>query len=223
MLNEYARKRRLERSAEPPPERKRRGAGPLRFVVHKHAASRLHYDLRLEFDGALKSWAVPKGPSLNPDDKHLAVMVEDHPIDYGEFEGVIPEGEYGAGQVIIWDRGSYAPEEDRRRTFNRAEGEERMRRGLAEGKLSFFLDGEKLKGSWTLVKSKRGERDWLLIKHRDDAPQRDILKEDRSVVSGMTVEELEGGRAAEERGARRARGYRRRTCRKPARRRSRVL
>jgi bifunctional non-homologous end joining protein LigD len=193
MLKEYAEKRRLEKTPEPPPERRRGTRGALQFVVHKHAARRLHYDLRLELDGALKSWAVPKGPSLNPDDKHLAVMVEDHPIDYGGFEGVIPAGEYGAGEVIIWDRGSYAPEEDGHRTFERAEGEERMRRGLAEGKLSFFLDGDKLRGSWTLVKSKRGENDWLLIKHRDETPQRDILAEDRSVVSGMTVEDLKVG------------------------------
>jgi len=192
MLKEYARKRRLEKTSEPP-ARKRRVKGPLHFVVHKHAASRLHYDLRLEVDGVLKSWAVPKGPSLDPNEKRLAVMVEDHPLDYGGFEGVIPEGEYGGGEVIVWDRGSYAPEEDGHRTFERSEGEERMRRGLAEGKVSFVLDGEKLKGSWTLVKSRRGEKDWLLIKHRDDTPVRDVLKEDRSVVSGMTVEELKTG------------------------------
>ena len=192
MLKEYAEKRRLEKTSEPP-ARKRRAKGPLHFVVHKHAASRLHYDLRLEMDGVLKSWAVPKGPSLDPNEKRLAVMVEDHPLDYGDFEGVIPEGEYGGGQVIVWDRGGYAPEEDGHRTFERAEGEERMRRGLAEGKISFVLDGEKLKGSWTLVKSKRGEKDWLLIKHRDDTPVRDILKEDRSVISGMTVEEVKAG------------------------------
>jgi bifunctional non-homologous end joining protein LigD len=192
MLEEYATKRRLKKTSEPQPKRQRR-MGPLRFVVHKHAASRLHYDLRLELDGALKSWAVPKGPSLDPNDKHLAVMVEDHPLDYADFEGVIPEGEYGAGQVIVWDRGSYAPEGDGHRTFQRSEGEELMQRGLAEGKISFVFDGEKLKGSWTLVKSKRGERDWLLIKHRDDTPVRDILKEDRSVVSGMTVEDLKSG------------------------------
>ncbi len=202
MLTEYARKRRLEKTSEPP-ARKRRAKGPLHFVVHKHAASRLHYDLRLEVNGVLKSWAVPKGPSLDPNEKHLAMMVEDHPIDYGGFEGVIPEGEYGGGEVIVWDRGRYAPEEDGHRTFERSEGEERMRRGLSEGKLSFVLDGEKLKGSWTLVKSRRGEKDWLLIKHRDDTPVRDVLKENRSVVSGMTVEDLkaDGKPAAKGRGA----------------------
>ncbi len=202
MLTEYARKRRLEKTSEPP-ARKRRAKGPLHFVVHKHAASRLHYDLRLEVDGVLKSWAVPKGPSLDPNEKRLAMMVEDHPIDYGGFEGVIPEGEYGGGEVIVWDRGRYAPEEDGHRTFERAEGEERMRRGLAEGKVSFVLDGEKLKGSWALVKSRRSEKDWLLIKHRDDTPVRDVLEEDRSVVSGMTVEDLRAGRKprSEERGS----------------------
>lgn len=203
MLREYARKRRLEKTSEPPPARRRQPTGPLRFVVHKHAASRLHYDLRLEVDGVLKSWAVPKGPSLDPNEKRLAMMVEDHPIDYAGFEGVIPEGEYGAGAVIVWDRGRYAPEEDGHRTFKRSEGEEHMRRGLSEGKVSFVLDGEKLRGSWALVKSRRGERDWLLIKHRDDTPPRDVLQEDRSVVSGMTVEDLKAGRKppSEERGS----------------------
>ena len=193
MLKEYARKRRLGKTAEPPPTRRRPAKGALQFVVHKHAARRLHYDLRLELDGVLKSWAVPKGPSLDPNEKRLAVMVEDHPIDYGGFEGVIPEGEYGAGEVIVWDRGSYAPEEEGHRTFDRSDGEKIMRHGLAEGKVSVFLDGEKLKGSWALVKSKRGDKDWLLIKHRDDQPPRDVLQQDQSVVSGMTVEDLRAG------------------------------
>jgi bifunctional non-homologous end joining protein LigD len=196
-LGEYARKRRLKRTPEPPPERKPATSGPLRFVIHKHAAGRLHYDLRLEAEGVLKSWAVPKGPSLDPSEKRLAVMVEDHPIDYAAFEGVIPEGEYGAGQVIVWDRGSYAPEEHGHRAFDRREAEQTIRQGLAGGKLGFYLNGEKLKGSWALVKSRRGEKEWLLIKHRDDAPVRDILTEERSVVSGMTIEDLKaGGRPA---------------------------
>jgi bifunctional non-homologous end joining protein LigD len=198
MLDEYAKKRRLEKTSEPPPKRGHTD-GPLRFVIHKHAARRLHYDLRLELDGALKSWAVPKGPSLNPEDKHLAVMVEDHPLDYRDFEGVIPEGEYGAGQVIIWDHGTYAPEDDGHRTFQRREGQDWMRRGLSEGKVSFVLDGDKLKGSWTLVKSRRGEKDWLLIKHRDETPVRDVLKEDSSVVSGLTIEDLKSGASASNR------------------------
>jgi bifunctional non-homologous end joining protein LigD len=193
MLKEYAKKRRLEKTPEPPAVRKESGKGALQFVIHKHAARRLHYDVRLELDGALKSWAVPKGPSLDPNEKHLAVMVEDHPLDYGGFEGAIPEGEYGAGEVIIWDRGRYAAEEDGHRYFDRSAAEEVLRRGLAEGKISVYLDGDKLKGSWTLVKSRRGEKDWLLIKHRDEQPVRDVLKEDRSVVSGMTVEDLRAG------------------------------
>ncbi len=193
-LDEYARKRDLKRSAEPPPERKPAGEGPLRFVVHKHAASRLHYDLRLEAEGVLKSWAVPKGPSLDPKEKRLAVMVEDHPADYADFEGVIPEGEYGAGEVIVWDRGSYAPEEDGHRAFDRRQAERLVERGLADGKLSVYLNGEKLKGSFALVKSRRGPKDWLLIKHHNGAASdRDILSEGRSVVSGLTIEDLKAG------------------------------
>ncbi len=192
-LDEYASKRRLKRTAEPPPERKPAGSGLLRFVVHKHAAGRLHYDLRLEAEGVLKSWAVPKGPSLDPSEKRLAVMVEDHPIDYAAFEGVIPEGEYGAGEVIVWDRGSYAPEEDGHRAFDRRQAERIVREGLARGKLGFYLSGEKLKGSWALVKSSRGQKDWLLIKHRDDTPVRNVLSEGRSVLSGLTIEDLKAG------------------------------
>ncbi len=192
-LDEYARKRRLKRTPEPPPERRAGGAGPLRFVVHKHAASRLHYDLRLEAEGVLKSWAVPKGPSLDPKDKRLAVMVEDHPPGYADFEGVIPDGEYGAGEVIVWDRGSYAPEEEGHRVFDRHEAEQIIQEGLAHGKIGFYLNGEKLKGSWALVKSRRGPKDWLLIKHSNGASDRDILREDRSVVSGMTIEDLKAG------------------------------
>ncbi|MGA2285441.1 MAG: DNA ligase D [Dehalococcoidia bacterium] len=202
-LDEYARKRSLKRSAEPPPERKPGGAGPLRFVVHKHAASRLHYDLRLEAEGVLKSWAVPKGPSLDPKEKRLAVMVEDHPADYADFEGVIPDGEYGAGEVIVWDRGSYAPEEDGHRAFDRREAEQLVVRGLEEGKLSVYLNGEKLKGSWALVKSRRGPKDWLLIKHQNGASDRDILREGQSVVSGMTIEDLKAGGRPEPPSARR--------------------
>jgi bifunctional non-homologous end joining protein LigD len=192
-LAEYARKRDLKRTAEPPPDNKQRTSGPLQFVVHKHAASRLHYDLRLEADGVLKSWAVPKGPSLDPSEKRLAVMVEDHPIDYGGFEGVIPEGGYGAGEVIVWDRGSYVPEEHDRRAFERDEAEEMIRRGISGGKLAFYLNGEKLKGSWALVKSSRGQKDWLLIKHKNGDSQRDVLADGRSVISGLTIEDLKAG------------------------------
>ena len=165
----------------------------LRFVVQKHAARRLHYDFRIEVDGVLKSWAVPKGPSLNPLDKRLATMVEDHALEYGSFEGVIPEGGYGAGRVIVWDRGSYIPEEEGKPLpVNRQAAEAMVRRGLSSGKLTVLLQGEKLKGSWALVKMRRGEGNWLLIKHRDEHadPARDILSEDRSVLSGHSIDDL---------------------------------
>ena len=196
-LDEYEKKRDFGRTPEPSPREAPAVQGALRFVVQKHAASRLHYDFRLELDGALKSWAVPRGPALDPSEKRLAVMVEDHPLDYGSFEGVIPRGEYGAGQVIVWDNGTYSPDEEGKLSFdNRPEAEERLRRGLAAGKLSVFLRGQKLKGSWTLVKTRRAENEWLLIKHQDQAadPTRDILKEDRSVLCGLTVEDLKAGR-----------------------------
>ena len=168
MLEKYREKRDFEKTPEPAPKAETGAQGPLIFVVQKHAASRLHYDFRLEVDGVLKSWPVPKGPSLNPSDKRLAVMVEDHPLDYASFEGVIPKGEYGGGQVIVWDAGTYSPDEDGKLSFSdRAEAEARMREGLKKGKLSFVLRGRKLKGSWTLVKTKRGEKEWLLIKHQD--------------------------------------------------------
>ena len=123
-------------------------------MVHKHAARRLHYDLRLEMEGVLRSWAVPKGPSYDSADKRLAVLVEDHPLEYGDFEGLIPEGNYGAGAVIVWDRGRWVPLED-------------PIEGLAKGKLLFELQGMKLRGVWTLVKLKKGENEWLFIKERD--------------------------------------------------------
>src|SRR5689334_23733914 len=151
------------------------------FVVHKHAARQLHFDLRLEMDGVLRSWAVPKGPSYDMNDKRLAVKVEDHPLEYGDFEGVIPAGNYGAGGVIVWDRGEWVPLED-------------WRTGLEKGKLIFELKGYKLHGKWTLVKIKKSERDWLLIKERDAhvrSPGDDFPEE--SVLSGLTVEEIKAG------------------------------
>ncbi len=151
------------------------------FVVHKHAARQLHFDLRLEMEGVLRSWAVPRGPSYDQNDKRLAVRVEDHPIEYGDFEGMIPKGNYGAGAVIVWDRGEWVPLED-------------WREGLEKGKLLFELKGYKLKGKWTLVKIKRSERDWLLIKERDAFMKSpgDQFPE-QSVLSGVTVEEMLAG------------------------------
>ena len=196
MLREYEKKRDFTRTREPGPGTAKSSKGSLRFVIQKHAASRLHYDFRLELDGVLKSWAVPKGPSLNPQDKRLAAFVEDHPLDYGTFEGVIGHGNYGAGQVIVWDSGYYSPDEGGLSFGNREEAEERMRRDLEKGKLSFTLRGKKLKGSWTLVRTTRGPKDWLLIKHKDRYvdTERDVLEEDRSVQSGLTLEDLKNGR-----------------------------
>lgn len=129
---------------------------PLRFVVHEHHASRLHYDLRLEVGGVLASWAVPKGPSMNPADKRLAVRVEDHPLEYGSFEGIIPNGSYGAGAVVIWDQGIFRPLED-------------PELGLRRGRLSFYLKGKKLRGEFSLVlmKGRGSGKDWLLMKKKD--------------------------------------------------------
>ena len=153
------------------------------FVVHKHAATRLHWDLRIEMEGVLRSWAVPKGPSYDMNDKRLAVKVEDHPLEYGDFEGIIPSGNYGAGGIIVWDRGEWVPLED-------------WREGLEKGKLLFELKGYKLLGKWTLVKIKKSERDWLLIKERDAYVRvpGDVFPEE-SVLSGLTVEEVKAGRS----------------------------
>src|SRR5689334_24920639 len=148
------------------------------FVVHKHDASHLHFDLRMEMDGVLKSWAVPKGPSYDMADKRLAVRVEDHPMEYGDFEGIIPKGNYGAGGIIVWDRGEWVPLED-------------WREGLEKGKLAFELKGYKLRGKWALVKSRRGEKEWLLIKERDayvKSPGNEF--DETSVLSGLTVEQV---------------------------------
>ena len=189
-LDEYAAKRVFAATPEPAPAVQTR-SGPLFFVVQQHAARGLHYDLRLELDGVLKSWAVPKGPSLDPEVKRLAVQTEDHPFDYAAFEGVIPPKQYGAGEVIVWDCGVYAPDEAHGGGFHdRAEDEERVRAALEQGKLSLFLRGEKLKGSFALVRS-ADRKNWLLIKHRDAfAAQRDVTEQAHSTVSGMTVADL---------------------------------
>jgi bifunctional non-homologous end joining protein LigD len=185
-LKEYAAKRQFEQTPEPQPVLRPEG-GRLIFVVHKHAARRLHYDLRLELDGVLKSWAVPKGPSLDPALKRLAVMVEDHPFDYKDFEGVIPEGNYGAGSVIIWDRGFYQHPAAR----DRQESEKLLLVGLSKGHLQFVLAGEKLRGEFALVRTARDEKSWLLLKKKDSyATQEDILEENRSVASNKTLEEI---------------------------------
>ena len=197
MLEKYKTKRDFSRTREPDSTPSEPARGSLRFVVQKHAARRMHYDFRLELDGVLKSWPVPKGPSLDPGEKRLAVMVEDHPLEYATFEGVIAHGNYGAGQVIVWDTGVYSPDEGGQLSFgDREEAQDRLRRELEDGKMSFTLRGRKLKGSWTLVRTTRGKNDWLLIKHKDGYadPDRDVLLEDRSVVSELTIDDLKAGR-----------------------------
>ncbi|HET7009398.1 MAG TPA: DNA ligase D, partial [Anaerolineales bacterium] len=195
-LNDYQRKRDFQRTPEPPAKPTRQGdEASLRFMVHMHDATRLHWDLRLELDGAYKSWAVPKGPSLDPSEKRLAVLVEDHPIEYGEFEGVIPEGNYGAGTTMIWDEGSYtSPGADSRADIERA-----FHAGLEKGSIKIVLKGSKLEGQFALVrlKDKEGEgrgaegRNWLLIKDRDQfSTPRDILELDRSARTGRTMAEI---------------------------------
>ncbi|MES1156158.1 MAG: DNA ligase D [Alphaproteobacteria bacterium] len=190
-LKTYRAKRDFSKTAEPSGERKVTPAKALRFVIQKHAATRLHYDFRLEYDGVFKSWAVTRGPSLDPHEKRLAVEVEDHPLDYGDFEGTIPKGEYGGGTVMLWDRGFWAPEP----------GFE-PEKALKKGELKFVLAGKKLQGGWVLVRLKRRETDkrdnWLLIKHRDDyAKEGDgegVLDEDKSVASSRTMKQIAEGK-----------------------------
>ncbi len=190
-LSEYSAKRSFGATPEPAAVVPEAGGGPLLFVVQQHSARRLHYDFRLECDGVLKSWAVPKGPSLDRDEKRLAVQTEDHPYDYASFEGVIPPGQYGAGEVIVWDCGVYSPDEGGATWFHdRARAEREARAGLEKGKLSILLRGEKLKGSFALVRTKSG-KEWLLIKHKDRfVSKEDITRRDRSVLSGVAVAEM---------------------------------
>jgi bifunctional non-homologous end joining protein LigD len=196
-LRTYRAKRRFDVTPEP------RGASQpaastareRRFVVHKHRASHLHYDLRLESAGVLRSWAVPKGPSLDPAVKRLAMAVEDHPLEYATFEGTIPENEYGGGTMMVWDRGTWQPDEPS------------VERSVAKGELKFSLHGEKLHGSWVLVRTggrgggSRDDRSWLLIKHRDEAASEEDIAETRpySVASGRLLAQIasdEGGDVA---------------------------
>ncbi|HWH46638.1 MAG TPA: DNA ligase D [Burkholderiales bacterium] len=190
-LSEYSTKRKFAATPEPAPLVVARQNGPLLFVIQQHSASRLHYDFRLECDGVLISWAVPKGPSLDPKEKRLAVHVEDHPYDYGSFEGVIPPGQYGAGEVIVWDCGVYSPDEAGETWFHDPkEAQRQVREGLEKGKLSFQLRGEKVKGSFALVRTKE-RKNWLLLKHKDRfAAAVDVTAQNRSVLSGVGVEDL---------------------------------
>jgi bifunctional non-homologous end joining protein LigD len=189
-LSLYKKKRSFNKTPEPEGG-KSTSKNKLLFVVQKHDASHLHYDFRLEMEGVLKSWAIPKGPSLNPEDKRLAMMVEDHPFDYRTFEGIIPEGNYGAGTVIVWDEGTYEPLENP--STNKKENEKNLLRQLHAGSLKFVMHGKKLKGEFALVKTAyRGENSWLLIKHRDDyATTEDITKKNKSVTSKKTLQQVE--------------------------------
>ena len=194
-LRDYAAKRAFGATPEPAPAASASRAGPLLFVVQQHAARRLHYDFRLEAEGVLKSWAVPKGPSLDPGDKRLAVPTEDHPFEYASFEGVIPPKQYGAGEVIVWDCGVYTPDEDDAPHYDdRATAERLVRQGLEQGKLSFTLRGVKLKGSFALVRASDRKR-WFLIKHRDRfATTDDVAARERSVLSELDVGALKAAR-----------------------------
>lgn len=198
-LAEYRRKRDFMRTAEPSGEEGESGRSlpshqdePLQFVVHKHAASHLHFDLRLELDGVMKSWAVPKGPSLDPSVKRLAMQVEDHPIEYNAFEGTIPQGEYGGGTVMLWDRGHFLP----------ADGSvASLRKGLRTGRIDIVMRGERLRGAFTMVRTSRGggKPQWLLFKRTDEYadPSRDIVAQEMtSVDTGRTMEEIGGGTPA---------------------------
>src|SRR5919199_5222446 len=197
-LAQYEQMRDFSRTPEPPPSVSPR-AGPLTFTIQKHAARRLHYDLRLEIDGVLVSWPVPKGPSYEPHERRLAIQTEDHPYDYGTFEGVIPEREYGAGQVIVWDAGTYTViEDDHLPDFrDRARAERLARDGLQRGHLSVFLNGRKLKGGWSLIRTRGSgpKSEWFFVKRRDglEDPRRDVTAEDRSALSGLRVEDLQAG------------------------------
>ncbi|MDY0904283.1 DNA ligase D [Pedobacter sp. CFBP9032] len=188
-LKKYEEKRDFSKTAEPKAG-KSKEKNKLQFVIQKHDATRLHYDFRLEMDGVLKSWAVPKGPSTDPKNKRLAMMVEDHPFDYKDFEGIIPKGEYGGGTVIVWDEGTYEPIEEIK---GKKAQEKHLLKQLAEGSIKIKLHGEKLKGEFALVKTKgMGENGWLLIKHKDDfATAKDITKQDKSVLSGKTISAME--------------------------------
>jgi len=206
-LTEYRRKRDFTKTREPSggaatavrPARKKR-APTLRFVVQKHEASHLHFDFRLELDGVMKSWAVPKGPSYDPSVRRLAMEVEDHPIEYNKFEGTIPQGEYGGGTVMLWDRGTYEAED--------GGGIDALREGYTRGDLKFVLHGERLRGGWVLVRMKRpGRPQWLLIKHRDELAEksRDVVEEETtSVATGRTMEEIARGARVARRGTRTA-------------------
>lgn len=187
-LSLYNKKRNFSDTPEPSGKEKS-SKDRLRFVIQKHDASHVHYDFRLELKGALKSWAVPKGPSLNPADKRLAMAVEDHPYDYRTFEGVIPEGNYGGGTVIVWDEGFYEPLNAS--NLSRSEQEKELMKQYFSGSMKMVLHGKKVKGEFALVKLGKDEKSWLLIKHKDEfASDQDITLKNKSVKSGKTIAQV---------------------------------
>lgn len=192
-LEEYRQRRDFAKTPEPSGTEPRSGSRST-FVIQKHKASRLHYDLRLEVDGVLKSWAIPRGPSLNPAEKRLAMETEDHPLNYAEFEGVIPEGEYGGGTVIVWDKGTYENRSARNGDIIS------MAEAYKEGEIKFHLTGKKLHGEYALIKTERGQKnEWLLIKKKDryaDARRKLVSHEPRSVLSGKDIKDVRQESAA---------------------------
>jgi DNA ligase D-like protein (predicted 3'-phosphoesterase) len=190
LLEEYRRKRDFRRTPEPAgtPEHPARAGKKSVFVVQKHDASRLHYDFRLEVDGLLKSWAIPKGPSMNTRDKRLAVPTEDHPLEYRNFEGIIPEGQYGAGRVIVWDTGTF-------RNVTKRDGQPvPLDQAIENGQLAIWLEGKKLKGGFALTRIRDGKKPvWLLVKKRDEYANAGdpVTEQPESVLSGRTIEELD--------------------------------
>ncbi|KAA2224786.1 DNA polymerase ligase N-terminal domain-containing protein [Chryseobacterium sediminis] len=186
-LKDYHDKRKFDETSEPKGKTKK-SKDKLIFVIQRHAASRLHYDFRLEMEGVLKSWAVPKGPSLDPKDKRLAMMVEDHPYDYKDFEGNIPEGNYGAGQVEVWDSGTYEPLEKNTKLSH----EKELLKELHAGSLKFILHGKKLKGEFALVKMKNTDDNaWLLIKHKDEFAESPYDAEENTSPKSLVTQFLE--------------------------------
>jgi bifunctional non-homologous end joining protein LigD len=179
-LKEYRKKRNFEETPEPGGRKTRRARMPPIFVIQKHAASRLHYDFRLEIEGVLASWAVPKGPSMNTAERRLAMRTEDHPIEYADFEGIIPEGHYGAGAVMVWDRGTYEVDDDRASAAEQ----------LSRGELKFTLAGQKLHGGFVLVRA--DEKRWFLIKRRDEyaVGAWNIDRDDRSALTARTMRQI---------------------------------
>src|SRR3954462_11739873 len=192
LLAKYRAKRDFSKTAEPSGDAKVKTSENLRFVIQKHAASHLHYDLRLELDGVFKSWAVTKGPSRDPQDKRLAVEVEDHPLEYGDFEGTIPKGQYGGGTVLLWDRGYWTPV-----------GNLTPQQQIAKGHLEFVMEGERLQGRWMLIRLRRDSEkskrnNWLLIKRTDEAARPgdhdELLAEDASIASGRPMADIAAGK-----------------------------